>query len=69
MHLLRFVLIVPVLAVLLLAFRSVTHADLPSPSHLIAEKMFADTTVDREKLIVPLIDGDTIRLTASWVIH
>lgn len=67
-HLLRFVLIVPVLAVLLLAFRSVTHADLPSPSNLIAEKMFADTAVDSETFIA-LAGGDTIRLTANWVIH
>jgi TonB-dependent SusC/RagA subfamily outer membrane receptor len=66
-HLLRFVLIVPVLAVLLLAFRSVTHSDLPSPSNLITEKMFADTTVDWEEMIV-LTDGDTIRLSAQKII-
>ncbi|QEC42634.1 M56 family metallopeptidase [Pseudobacter ginsenosidimutans] len=67
-HLLRFVLIVPVLAVLLLAFRSVTRLDLPSPSGLIAEKIFADTAVERDSFIA-LADGDTLRFQAVKPIH
>ncbi|WP_127130282.1 M56 family metallopeptidase [Pseudoflavitalea rhizosphaerae] len=67
-HLLRFALIVPVLAVLLLAFRSVTRLDLPSPSGLIAEKVFADTTVEQEELIT-IVNGQLkARMKADKII-
>lgn len=65
-HLLRFGLIVPVLAVLLLAFRSVTRIDLPSPSNLVSEKVFADTSKDDGAFLV-LENNETIRLALEEV--
>lgn len=65
-HLLRFMLIVPVLAVLLLAFRSVTRTDLPAPPGLISEKMSGDTSRNNELMLV-LESNDTIRLAAAAI--
>lgn len=66
-HLLRFVLIVPVLAVLLLAFRSVTNIDLPSPANLVSDHLFADTSAPQQTYITT-VNGDTIGLEATKII-
>lgn len=66
-HLLRFVLIVPVLAVLLLAFRSVTNIDLPSPANLVSDHLFTDTTAPQQTYITT-VNGDTLRLEATKII-
>lgn len=64
-HLLRFMLVVPVLAILLLAFRSVTKQDVSVPSPLqLPQEMFSDTAKKDKYVTVYTTSGDAFRLAS-----
>ncbi|MGN6415975.1 MAG: M56 family metallopeptidase [Pseudobacter sp.] len=65
-HLLRFMLVVPVLAILLLAFRSVTKQDFPSPMLLLEEGISSDTP--KKDMHITLETGDRIKLANGYTV-
>lgn len=71
-HLLRFMLVVPVLAILLLAFRSVTKETFPSPMLLLEESVVSGTTKKdvpsshNKDSYITLVTGERIRLADEY---
>lgn len=71
-HLLRFMLVVPVLAILLLAFRSVTKETFPSPMLLLEDHVITDTakkdvyTSQKKDTYITLVTGERISLADEY---